>query len=76
MAETSRPDKTRAMTVVRDGIASFFVHRFLFNSDIKDRAWSDPAAVIDGISAMGNRWTNDRDRPDDAALSKSDRRPD
>ena len=64
--------KARAMTVVRDGIASFFVHPFLFNSGIKDAAWSDLAAVIDGMTAMGYRWTNDPDRPDGDALSKAD----
>ncbi len=67
--------KAHAMTVVRDGIASLFVHPYLFNSDLKDRAWKDLAAVIDGISAMGYRWTNDPDQPGSPAIKQSDRPP-
>jgi uncharacterized protein YdaL len=51
--------KARAMTVVRDGIASFFVHPYLFDSTVRDAAWRDLAAVIDGMTAMGYAWTND-----------------
>ena len=63
------------MMVVRDGIASLFVHPYLFNSDLEDRAWKDLAAVIDGISAMGYRWTNDPDQPGSSALKETDRPP-
>ncbi len=60
--------KARAITVVRDGIASLFVHPYLFNSDLKDRAWADLARIIDGISALGYQWTNDPDQPDNAII--------
>ena len=63
------------MTVVRDGIASLFVHPYLFNIDLEERAWKDLAAVIDGISAMGYRWTNDPDQPGSSALKQTDRPP-
>ena len=77
-AESSVDDllhKARAMTVVRDGIASLFVHPYLFNSDLKDRAWADLARIIDGISAMGYQWTNDPDQPDNPALNAAARPP-
>ena len=58
----------RAMTVVRDGVASLFVHPYLFNSDLKDQAWADLAKMVDGMSAMGYQWTNDPDQPGNAVL--------
>jgi len=68
-------ENAHAMTVVRDGIASFFVHPYLFNSNYRDRAWKDLAAIIDGISTMGYRWTNDPDKSGSSALSESDQPP-
>ncbi len=67
--------KAHTMTVVRDGIASLFVHPYLFNSDLKDRAWADLEKIVDGISAMGYKWTNDPDQPGNAALNAVSRPP-
>ncbi len=41
---------------VRDGVASLFVHSFLFVPYSNQAAHSDFSRVLDGISAMGYEW--------------------